>query len=157
MNNTDAIIQFVTFLMEGGQPFMSEAQRNSKHRVNQVLEAFCFMVANDIPPPPLVMKFVAEGARQHIDGKKPWPRAQKGAVNPHVVALVQLIDERYPRKQADIAAYAGTSKRTVGDYVTRRSPEITLHLGLYREMHRNNDFVQMLEALSKLPGVDSSK
>ncbi|WP_270805206.1 hypothetical protein [Aeromonas sp. QDB56] len=26
MNNTDAIIQFVTFLMEGGQPFMSEVR-----------------------------------------------------------------------------------------------------------------------------------
>lgn len=158
MNDTDnAIIPFVTFLMEGGQPFRSEALRNSEQRVNQVLEAFCFMVANDIPPPPLVMRFIAEGARQKIDGATPWQRDNKRSVEPHVVALVQLINERYPRKQADIAAYAGTSKRTIGDYVTRRGSEIKRHLDLYKIMYREHDMSRLLDALAELAGVDTSK
>lgn len=129
--------------------------------ITQALIFFCELAENEMPAPSWLMKFIAGGVKQHLRNEAPWPvRVGRPPSPPIFAAMVQYINERFPRRLGKIATHLDASLDTVSRRNQERSGEITRLLAVFRARRElaEADFNGLLLELDKaLKAAESTR
>lgn len=109
-------------LLDGYKPPKGKGWLQSRAGADQVLRIFCAMVQSGITPPPVVMRFIADGVHEYLKDGKPWQVKDKRKKPAHLMALARLADEAHPGNRAAIAAHLGIKDiGTLNGYLSKDS------------------------------------